>query len=349
MPDLPSVPEHYLLDNLNKLLEISSPTGWTDRVTEFVMEELKSLGLSPGKTRKGGVTTKWAGDTSDEPRALTAHVDTLGAVVKEIKANGRLKLSKIGGYAWNTIEGEGCEVLTSNGDSLPGSILITKASAHIYAEAVGQTERTDETMEVRLDIRTATKKDTLSAGVRVGDFVALDPRTVLFENGFIRSRHLDDKAGVICVLAAIKQLQNDGFRPTQDTTFHISNYEEVGHGAASGFPSDLHELVAVDMAVVGEGQESDEHHTTICTKDSAGPYHHGLTHELIALAEKHQIPHKIDVYPHYGSDGEAYWRAGGDVRVALLGPGVDASHNYERTHIDALIATTNLLVAYLRS
>jgi putative aminopeptidase FrvX len=348
MPENYNISERYLQTKLVQLLEIPSPTGWTDLAIEFIIEELSALGLEPSKTKKGGLTGKWAGDSSTEPRALTAHVDTLGAVVKEIKANGRLKLSQIGGYAWNTVEGEGCSVLTSGGKRIPGSILIHKASGHIYREATGEEKRSSDTMEVRLDILSRSKEETAAEGIRVGDFVAFDPR-VTTGNGFIRSRHLDDKAGVICMLAAVKQLKDEGMQPSQDTTLHISNYEEVGHGAASGFPPDLHELVAVDMAVVGEGQESDEHHTTICSKDSAGPYHYGLTHKLITLAEENEIAHKVDVYPYYGSDGEAYWRAGGDVRVALLGPGVDASHNYERTHLDALVATTRLLAAYLRS
>ncbi len=344
-----NIDQDFILERLSALLEIPSPTGWTDLAIEHLGAELSNLGLEPIRTKKGGLTGIWAGDSSEKPRALTGHVDTLGAVVKEIKPNGRLKLSRIGGYAWNTIEGEGCRVLTAGGEHLAGSILVTKASGHIYAEKVGKTERSDENMEVRLDYRTESKDETLETGVRVGDFVAMNPRLVVSENGFIRSRHLDDKAGVICMLAALKALQEQGKRPAQDTTLHFSNYEEVGHGAASGFPVELHELVAVDMAVVGDGQESDEFHTTICTKDSAGPYHYGLTRKLIRLAEENEIPHKIDVYPHYGSDGESYWRAGGDVAVALIGPGVDASHNYERTHIDALIATTHLIAAYLLS
>jgi putative aminopeptidase FrvX len=168
-------------------------------------------------------------------------------------------------------------------------------------------------------------------------------------NGFIRSRHLDDKACVACICAAIKSIHEAGLQPAQTTTFHISNYEEVGHGAASGFPANLVELVAIDMAAVGEGQTSDEFHATLCVKDSGGPYHHGLNQKMRQLAEEFQIPHKVDIYPYYGSDGEAYWRAGGDVAVALIGPGVDASHNYERTHTEALIATTQWLIAYLLS
>jgi putative aminopeptidase FrvX len=184
--------------------------------------------------------------------------------------------------------------------------------------------------------------------VNVGDFVAFDPR-VEVTNGFVRSRHLDDKACVSCLLAAIKAIHAAGLQPAQTTTFHFSNYEEVGHGAASGFPAGLAELVSLDMAAVGEGQTSDEFHATLCVKDSGGPYHHGLSQKLRRLAEEHDIKYKVDIYPYYGSDGEAYWRAGGDVAVALIGPGVDASHNYERTHEEALLATAQWNVAYLLS
>jgi putative aminopeptidase FrvX len=191
-------------------------------------------------------------------------------------------------------------------------------------------------------------EDTRALGIQVGDFVAFDPR-VEITNGFVRSRHLDDKACVACILAAVKALQDAGLRPIQTTLLHFSNYEEVGHGAAAGFPDDLAELVTVDMAAVGEGQASDEFHSTLCVKDSGGPYHYGLNQRLRQLAEDNRIPYKVDIYPYYGSDGEAYWRAGGDVAVALIGPGVDASHNYERTHLEALVATTQWILAYLLS
>jgi putative aminopeptidase FrvX len=165
----------------------------------------------------------------------------------------------------------------------------------------------------------------------------------------VRSRHLDDKACVACVVAAVKALHDAGLQPAQKTTLLISNYEEVGHGAAAGILPETTELLVVDMAAVGEGQTSDEFHASLCVKDSGGPYHHGLSQHLRALAETHHIPYKVDIYPHYGSDGEAYWKAGGDVSVALIGPGVDASHNYERTHVEALVATTQWVIAYLLS
>jgi putative aminopeptidase FrvX len=203
-------------------------------------------------------------------------------------------------------------------------------------------------MEIRLDARTSSEKETRELGINIGDFVAFDPR-VEVTNGFVRSRFLDDKACVAAIAAAIKSLAESGQNPAQDVTFLISNYEEVGHGAAAGIPSETQELVTVDMAAVGEGQESDEFHATLCLKDSGGPYHHGLSNKLRALAEASNIDYKTDTYPNYGSDGEAFWRAGGDVAVALIGPGIDASHNYERTHTDALVATTQWILAYLLS
>jgi putative aminopeptidase FrvX len=347
MNTLPDIEITTLTDVLIDLLNIPSPTGDTERAISFLEEHLGSFPfLAVKRTRKGGLVARWQGKNSSAPRGLTAHTDTLGAMVKEIKGNGRLKLSKLGGFPWNTVEGEGCTVYASQGSPIRGSILINKASVHVHGKDLGETKRDDDHMEVRLDVRTTSREETEEFGVTVGDFVSFDPR-VEYTNGFIRSRHLDDKAAVACLLATIQALHQADLTPEQDTIFHFSNYEEVGHGAASGFPADMVELVAVDMAAVGEGQTSDEFHATLCVKDSGGPYHHGLNQKLRELALAHEIPFKVDIYPYYGSDGEAYWRAGGDVAVSLIGPGVDASHNYERTHVDALEATTKWILAYL--
>ena len=347
MSDLPQIDSEYLLNLLINLLNTPSPTGFTGDVIDLVSQNMAEFPfLSPKQTRKGALIATWEGSSNDSPRALTAHADTLGAMVKEIKSNGRLKLTRIGGFAWNTVEGEGCTIFTSQGNTFRGSILLSKASSHVHGSKVNDLKREDSNMEVRLDARTMDADQTRDLGIQVGDFVAFDPRVEAL-NGFVRSRHLDDKACVACIFAAIKALHNADQQPSQTTTFHISNYEEVGHGAASGFPDDLAELITVDMAAVGEGQTSDEFHTTLCVKDSGGPYHHGLNQKLRQLAEEYKIPYKVDIYPYYGSDGEAFWRAGGDVAVALIGPGVDASHNYERTHLEALTATTQWLIAYL--
>ncbi|MBW8012750.1 MAG: M42 family metallopeptidase [Chloroflexi bacterium] len=349
MKKLPQLDEQFLVEFLISLLNTPSPTGFTDNAIAVVEQSLGEFpDLQLKRNRKGALVATWPGERDDAPRALTAHVDTLGALVKEIKTNGRLKLSPIGGFAWNTVEGEGCTVFSSEGDTLRGSVLLIQASGHVYGRKVRETKREDANMELRLDARSSSKTETAALGVRVGDLVAFDPRVEL-NHGFVRSRHLDDKACVAALLAAVKALHAAGEKPAQTTTLHFSNYEEVGHGAASGFPQDITELVVLDMAAVGEGQTSDEFHATLCVKDSRGPYHQGLSQKLRQLAEKHQIAYKTDIYPYYDSDGQTFWRAGGDVAVALIGPGIDASHNYERTHTDALVATTQWIMAYLLS
>lgn len=346
---LPKIDTAYLIDFLTQLLNIPSPTGLAEPAIAFTERALGAFPeLKVVRNRKGALLVEWPGVSESDPRALTAHADTLGAMVKDIKTNGRLKLTQIGGYSWNTIEGEGVTVFTAGGETIRGSVLLSMASTHVYGRQVSETKRDEDTIEVRLDAQVSNADETRKLGIEVGDYVAFDPR-VEVTNGFVRSRHLDDKACVACILAAVKAITDAGLKPKQRTHLLISNYEEVGHGAATGFPDDLAELVAVDMAAVGSGQTSDEFHATLCVKDSGGPYHHGLSQRLRHLAEQHTIPYKVDIYPYYGSDGEAYWRAGGNVAVALIGPGVDASHSYERTHTDALVATTNWILAYLLS
>jgi putative aminopeptidase FrvX len=346
---LPLIDSEFLLNFLSGLLNTPSPTGLAEPAIAFVQHYLGAFpGLTLQRTRKGALVATWKGEKHDAPRVITVHADTLGAMVKQVKSNGRLKLTKIGNFAWNTVEGEGCWVYTSQGTPVRGSILFEMASSHVFGSKVNETRREDDNMEVRLDSRTSSQEETQALGIQVGDYVTFDPR-VEITNGFVRSRHLDDKACVACLVAAVKTLHDAGLKPAQTAYFHFSNYEEVGHGAAAGIPADATELLSVDMAAIGEGQASDEFHTTLCVKDSGGPYHHGFSQKLRQLADDHAIPYKVDTYPFYHSDGEAFWRAGGDVAVALIGPGVDASHNYERTHLDALVATTQWVCAYLLS
>jgi len=345
-----------MVDFLIGLLKTPSPTGDTGRAMATIQEAFASLPVDLKMTNKGFLVGVWEGSRDDAPRALTAHADTLGAMVSEIKENGRLRITQLGGWVWNSVEGEGVTIFASNGTVLRGTILPTSASVHAHSQEEGYAKRSQENMEVRIDARTSSDEETEELGIRVGDVVAFDPRVEVTETGFIRSRHLDDKAGVATIYGAVAALAADGRRPAQRTTIHISNYEEVGHGAATGFPPDLAELLTVDMAVVAPKQTSDEYSVTICAKDAAGPYHLGLRRRLERLADEAGVCYKTDVYPYYGSDGESYWRAGGDVAVGLVGPGVDASHHwvdashhYERTHKEALENTARLLVAYLVS
>ena len=344
---LPEIDTNGMIDFLVQLLNTPSPTGFTEGAIALCEKILTPIpGIALNHTHKGALVAALPGESDQEWRAMTAHVDTLGAMVKEIKSNGRLKMTRLGGFAWNTVEGDGVTVVTREGEAVRGSVLLNKASSHVHGQDVSKSERNDDTMEVRLDVRTSSADETKDLGIQVGDFIIFDPR-VEVNNGFIRSRHLDDKACVACMIFAVKALVEAGLTPKRTTILHISNYEEVGHGAAAGIPVEVTELISVDMAAVGDGQESDEFSATLCVKDSGGPYHYGLSQRLRNLAEQFDIAHKVDIYPYYGSDGEAFWRAGGDVAVALIGPGVDASHNYERTHTEALVATTRWCLAYL--
>lgn len=337
----------YIQRVLVDLCQTPSPTGLAEPAVALMERELAALGVATSRTRKGALIARLEGRTQREPRLLSAHVDTLGAMVKGIKENGRLWLTQIGSYAWDTIEGEYCLVHTQDGRAIPGTILTTRASVHVHGQELHRLERTESSVEVRLDERSTAREETERLGISVGDFVSFDPRTQVTETGYIKSRHLDDKACAAVVLGLVHALRHNGLMPARTTYLFITNYEEVGHGAAAGLPADLAEFVAVDMAAVGENQTSDEHAVTICVKDSSGPYDHVLSSRLRRLAGAEAIPYRVDIYPYYSSDASAALRGGGEFRTALVGPGVDASHSWERTHRDALEATARLLLAYV--
>lgn len=334
---------------LTDLLETPSPTGYTVEAIAFVekaFRELKVPGLKISVTRKGALLAHWPGQKHDAPRGVTAHVDTLGLMVKDIKSSGRLKTTLLGGFAWNAVEFEGVTVRTFDDKRYRGTSLISNPSTHVNADMRTQ-QRKDENMEIRLDAFTRSAAETRALGIEVGDFVFLDPRVEVNENGFIRSRHLDDKASVAAVYGALQAMKAAKLKPAQDTTFIIANYEEVGHGGSANWPGELDELLTIDMGAMGDGQNTDEFSVSICAKDTSGPYHFQMTNKLRRLAKEHNIPFKMDIYPFYGSDGSAYWRAGGAGRVALIGPGIDASHGYERTHKDSIQHSAHLIARYL--
>lgn len=335
----------YLLDVLIRLLKTPSPTGFTEQAVELIEEELAALGVNPTRTKKGALTWEIAG-TGAGHVTFSGHTDTLGAMVKAIKSNGRLLLHMLGGYDWATIEGEDVLVHTQEGRVLSGTVVNIKQSIHVHGMALRELRREQFVMEVRLDEDTHSASETLNLGVQVGDFVSFDARPRLTPAGYLKARHIDNKAAVAIFLDVTRELLQHP--PRQTAAFHVTTYEEVGHGAATGIPAHTDELIAVDMAAVGDGQTSSEHHVTLCVADSSGPYDHALGNRIREVAKGAGVELKVDIYPYYGSDGSAAWRAGGDYPVALIGPGVDASHAYERTHIDALLDTAALMLAYVK-
>lgn len=339
----------YLIEVLTRLVNTPSPVGDTARGVDVCKEILCTFDdLQVQITRKGALVAAWPGEREDAPRGVTAHIDTLGAVVREIKRNGRLRLSQLGHYAWTAIENESVTIHTQSGASFRGSVMVSNASYHVHPidEKVEELPHNERSMEVRVDARTRSAEDTRALGIEVGDYIYLDPRLEI-NNGFIRSRHIDDKGCLAALFAAVKFISDSGQMPAQRTTIHVANYEEVGHGGASGFPPDIAEVLAIDIAPLGQGQNSDEYSCSLCVKDVDGPYDIRMGRKLRRLAREHDIAFKVDTYPEYCSDGDALWKAGADTRVALIGPGVDATHGYERTHLDALVATAQLIAAYL--
>ena len=340
----------YLISTLLRLVNTPSPAGDTERGTDLCREIICEIdeAFDLKITRKGVLTATWPGLREDEPRAISAHIDTIGAVVKNIKPNGRVSLHAIGSLPWTAVENEGVTLHTAKG-MVRGTVVIEAASYHVHAhDSVEDLPRTDEHMEIRLDARVHNAEDVKHLGIQVGDPVYFDVRSEI-HNGFIRSRYLDDKACLACMFAAAKAVHESKIPLAQRTTFHIPNYEEVCHGGASGVPDDVAEFLALDIAPVGLQQNSDEYHCTLCLADVDGPYDATMNRKLRHLAVDNGIELKPDVFPRFSSDAKALWKSGADVRCALIGPGVHGTHGYERTTLEALESTARLIALYLIS
>lgn len=340
--------EKWTLSLLQKLVETPSPSGYTGRVMKLIQTELDALKVDYQKTNKGAIIATIEGTNTERHRLLTAHTDTLGAMVKEIKSDGRLKLSMIGGFNWDAVEGEYCQIHTASGKDIRGTILMHQTTVHVYKDA-GSAKRSADNIEVRIDEKVLKADDTRQLGIEVGDFVSFDPRFEVTKSGFVKSRHLDDKASTALLIELIRSLKQEKKKLPHTTHFYISNNEEIGYGGNSNIPEQTVEYIAVDMGAIGDGQTSDEYTVSVCAKDSSGPYHYDLTQHLTGLCKSKDIPFKLDIYPYYGSDASAAIRAGFDVKHALFGPGIESSHALERTHVDSLEATAQLLYAYVTS
>ncbi|WP_436861552.1 M42 family metallopeptidase [Staphylococcus caeli] len=334
-----------IYNTIQALTEINSPSGHAEKAIEYVKNEVEALGYATQLTNKGALLITVQGDNDEAQKCITAHVDTLGAMVKEIKEDGRLALDLIGGFHYNAIEGEYCEIETSAGQIYTGTICLHETSVHVYRNN-NDIARSSEHMEVRLDEKVYSKSDTESLGIDVGDFISFDPRTQLTSSGFIKSRHLDDKASVAMIIEFLKTIKNEQLTLPHTTQFYISNNEEIGYGANASISPEIVEFIAFDMGALGDGQASDEYTVSICAKDSSGPYHKGLREHLVNLCKLNNIPYKVDIYPYYGSDASAALKAGADIRHGLFGAGIESSHALERTHMDSIKATQSLLHAY---
>ena len=332
---------NFIKEQLYTLTSIPSPSSFTTKVTDYLLSELSSLGYFPERSNKGNVFVTLGG--SGSPLVLAAHVDTLGAMVRSIKENGRLRPTTIGGHQWSTADGENCTIHTRDGRVYTGVVLDKEPSSHVADQ---KTELIEENMEILLDENVASDQDTLALGIKTGDIIAMDPRTVVTESGYIKSRFLDDKLSAAILLGLARAVREDAWKLNRKVSLLFTVYEEVGHGG-SVVPDDTEEMISVDMGCVGSDLGCTERMVSICAKDSGGPYNYDLITALSNLAKEKKLDYAIDVYPHYGSDVETTLRAGYDIRHGLIGPGVYASHNYERSHMDGVHNTFELLKAYI--
>ena len=338
----------YTLKKTVELLAIPSPVGYTHMAIEWVRKELESLGVKKYNiTKKGALIAYIKGKDSNYKKMISAHVDTLGAVVKKVKKNGRLEITNVGGFAWGSVEGEHVTIHTLSEKTYTGTILPIKASVHVYGDVAREMPRTEETMEIRIDEDVKTDQDVFKLGILQGDFVSLDPRTRVLENGYIKSRYLDDKLCVAQILAYLKYLKDNKLKPRTDLYIYFSNFEEIGHGV-SVFPEDLDEFIAVDIGLVaGKDAHGDEKKVNIIAKDSRSPYDYTWRKKLQEAADKNKIQYTVGVHNRYGSDATTAILQGFDFKYACIGPNVDATHHYERCHNDGIVETIKLLIAYL--
>ena len=328
------------------LLAIDSPSGFTDRAAQWVKAAFEILGFPAEITTKGGVLIDLGGNDDKDGLLLAAHADTLGGMVAEVKGNGRLRLTALGGMRAENGETENVRVYTRCGKVIEGTLQLCNPSVHVNGE-YGNAKRSFDTTEVVLDEDVSSAADTRKLGIEVGDFVCFDPRTRRTESGYLKSRFLDDKLSVGILLGFARYLHDNGITPSRRTWVHVTVYEEVGHGGSASVPAGVTEAISVDMGCVGDGLQCTERQVSICAKDSGGPYSYEVVGKLIDAARKTGADYAVDVYPYYGSDVEATLRAGVDIRHGLIGAGVFASHGYERSHIDGVYNTLKVLCGYL--
>ncbi|ACD51770.1 M42 family metallopeptidase [Clostridium botulinum] len=340
-----NINKEYILKTAQEILEFNSPTGFCFDIMKKIEEIAKGFGYKFETTRKGCGIITVKGESDEEVIGLSAHVDTLGAMVRSITSDGKLKFTLLGGPIVPTLDGEYCIIRNREGKLYSGTFLSTSPAAHVFEDSSSKT-REPKNMEIRIDEVVKSKEDVEKLGICAGDFVFIDPKTTITESGFIKSRFIDDKGSVSCLMGLLELFNREKITPKFTTKIFISVYEEVGHGS-SYIPKDITEMIAVDMGCIGDDLNCTEYDVSICAKDSGGPYDYNMTTKLVNLAKENHINYAVDIYPMYGSDVGAALKGGNDIRGALIGPGVHASHGMERTHYNAFENTIKLLHLYL--
>lgn len=340
-----SINKQYVLDTTKAILEFNSPTGFCFEIMDKIKVIAENFGYEFETTNKGCGIITIKGKSEEKTIGLSAHVDTLGAMVRSITSDGKIKFTLLGGPIVPTLDSEYCIIRTREGKKYTGTFLSTSPAAHVFEDSSSKI-RDPKNMEIRIDENVKSKEDTKNLGICPGDFIFIDPKTIITESGFIKSRFIDDKGSVSCLMGLLELFYREKIIPKYTTKILISTYEEVGHGA-SYIPSDIEEMIAVDMGCIGDDLSCTEYDVSICAKDSGGPYDYNMVTKLVNLAKDNELKYAVDIYPMYGSDVGAALKGGNNIRGALIGPGVHASHGMERTHYSAFENTIKLLYLYL--
>lgn len=322
-----------------------SPTGFTANVINVVKGYVDSYGYESKILNNGSLEVSIKGADSSKTVATSAHCDTLGLMVRSIKGNGKLALTKLGGPITATLDGEYCKVYTRDGKTYSGTILSTSPAVHVFPDSNTKSRDIDN-LEVRLDEEVKTTDDVKKLGIQNGDIVCYDPKFTITDTGFLKTRFIDDKASAVVLLMLLKYCSENKVEFKYNTKIYFVVYEEVGHGA-SMVDRNISEFVTIDMGCVGLDLAGNEYAVSICAKDSGGPYDYELTTRLINMAKEAKLDYTVDIFPFYGSDIGAASHAGVDFKGGLIGTGVSASHGMERTHIKGIENTLKLIYLYL--
>lgn len=335
----------YLLDTMKRLIETPSPVGYYEKMKPLLEALAAELGYTVTYDNRSTAYITVEGEDTSKTVCVSAHADTLGLMVRGVNRDGTLRIRMLGGVNLISAEGENVTLHTRSGKTYTGLLICKHHSGHAFDDAK-TLERNEDTEVVLLDEPVKDEKDVRALGINHGDYISIDPRFTLTENGYIKSRYIDNKAAVACVFAVLKHLAENGLKPAYSTVFAFSFYEEVSLGGVY-VPSNVSEYVSVDIAILGPDADGSEQTVTICAKDAHMPYDYDLTNRLIETAERVGCDYAVDLFYRYGSDASQAMRGSNNLRTALFGMGVYASHGVERTHLDGIENTARLLLAYV--
>ncbi|MBE6638485.1 MAG: M42 family metallopeptidase [Ruminococcaceae bacterium] len=335
----------YLLQTMQQLIETPSPTGYYVKIKPVLEELAQALGYTVTYDNRDTTYITVPGEDSSKTVCVSSHADTLGFMVRGINGDGTLRIRALGGINYANVEGENVTVHTRNGKTYTGMLACTHHSSHAYDDAASMA-RNENTVHVLLDEEVKNAGDVKELGIHHGDYVSIDPRFTVTESGYIKSRFIDDKASVACCFTALKYMAENNLKPKYNTVFAITMYEEIGLGGVY-VPTEVSEYLAVDIAILGPDSDGSEEKVSICAKDASLPYDYTLTSRLIAAAEHSECDYAVDLFYRYGSDAGAAIKGGNNLRAALIGMGVYASHGVERTHRKGVENTAKLLLAYV--